>query len=191
MPPALILASTSRYRAELLARLALPFDCRDPALPEPLQNGEHGIERARRLAASKAAAVAVGAPDAVVIGSDQVAVLGERILGKPGTTDAAVEQLSQCSGQAVRFHTAVSVRRGTEHGQALDTTTVRFRPLAADAIRRYVAAEPAPDCCGGFKVEGLGVSLFAAVESDDPTALIGLPLIVTADLLRGFGFALP
>ena len=131
-------------------------------------------------------------PDAWVIGSDQVAELDGLALGKPGTHEAAVAQLSGMSGRAVRFHTGLCLARaGHEAFEALDLTTVRFRELAPDAIERYLAAEQPYDCAGSFKSEGLGIGLFEAIENRDPTALIGLPLIATARLLREAGFRLP
>jgi septum formation protein len=187
----LVLASTSRYRRELLERLRLPFDVARPDVDETPQPGEHPSALARRLAAAKAAAVA-GATDAWVIGSDQVACLDGAPLGKPGTADAAIAQLRGMSGRAVEFLTAVCVAHRSGHAyQALDTTTVRFRTLDDATIARYVAAEQPFDCAGSFKSEGLGITLFDAIETVDPTALVGLPLIATARLLRQAGFILP
>ncbi|HZH44922.1 MAG TPA: Maf family protein [Lysobacter sp.] len=189
---ALILASTSVYRRELLARLRLPFDVERPHVDEAPLEGEAPLALAQRLARAKALAVSARHPDAWVIGSDQVAALGERALGKPGGRDAAIAQLASMSGRAVAFHTAVCLARGGEAvGTALDTTTVRFRQLDAAAIARYVDAEQPFDCAGSFKSEGFGIVLFEAIESRDPTALVGLPLIATAALLRAAGFALP
>ena len=191
MNPRLVLASTSRYRRELLERLRLPFDVTRPQVDETPLPGESPVALARRLAGAKAAAVA-GGSDAWVIGSDQVACLDGRPLGKPGAADAAVAQLRRMSGRAVEFLTAVCVaHRGGHAFHALDTTTVRFRPLDEDAIARYVAAEQPFDCAGSFKSEGLGITLFDAIETRDPTALVGLPLIATARLLRQAGFTLP
>lgn len=190
--PRLILASTSRYRAELLARLRLPFDAARPEVEETPLPGEPPASLALRLATAKAAAVAAEHPEAVVIGSDQVAGCDGRVLGKPGTREAAIAQLQAMSGREVVFLTAVAVAGpGAAVEHALDTTTVRFRPLADDAIARYVDAETPLDCAGSFKCEGLGIALFEAIESRDPTALVGLPLIATARLLRARGFALP
>jgi len=190
--PRLILASTSRYRAELLARLHLPFDTARPEVEETAFPGEPPASLALRLATAKTAAVAAEHPEAVVIGSDQVAGCDGRVLGKPGTREAAIAQLQAMSGREVVFLTAVAVA-GPDAAveRALDTTTVRFRPLADDAIARYVDAETPLDCAGSFKCEGLGIALFEAIESRDPTALVGLPLIATARLLRARGFALP
>ena len=191
MSSGLVLASTSRYRRELLERLHLAFDVVRPEVDETPQPGEAPAALARRLAAAKAAAVA-GATDAWVIGSDQVACLDGTPLGKPGSMEAAVDQLHRMSGRAVEFLTAVCVAHRSGHAyQALDTTTVRFRTLDDAAIARYVEAERPLDCAGSFKSEGLGIALFDAIETTDPTALIGLPLIATARLLRQAGFALP
>jgi 7-methyl-GTP pyrophosphatase len=188
----LILASTSRYRRELLARLRLPFQTSAPQVDESPRPGEAPWALARRLATAKAEAVCALAPDAWVIGSDQVAELAGRALGKPGTREAAIAQLASMSGAEVVFRTAVSVVHATAgRHDADDVTIVRFRRLEPGAIARYVDAEQPFDCAGSFKSEGLGIVLFDAIESQDPTALIGLPLIATARLLRRAGFALP
>jgi septum formation protein len=190
--PPLLLASTSRYRRELLARLGLPFDCVAPDVDESQHGGETAESTACRLASAKARAVAEQMPGALVIGADQTASLSGRVLGKPGSRDRAREQLAACSGQLVLFHTAVSVLGpdGREDG-ALDTTVVQFRQLAGDEIDRYLDAEQPYDCAGSFKAEALGICLFERIDSQDPTALIGLPLIRTAALLRAAGFRLP
>lgn len=190
--PRLILASTSIYRRELLDRLRLAFDVEKPHTDESPRPGESPAALAVRLAEAKAADVAERHPDAWVIGSDQVAELDGQALGKPGSRDNALRQLSSMAGREVRFQTALAVvRQGHAPLAALDTTRVRFRPLRADEIERYVDAEQPFDCAGSFKSEGLGISLFDAIRSDDPTALVGLPLIATARLLRQAGFALP
>jgi septum formation protein len=187
----LVLASTSRYRRELLERLRLPFDVARPDVDETPLHGEGPPALARRLAAAKAAAIA-GATDAWVIGSDQVASLDGRPLGKPASVEDAHDQLRRMSGHAVEFLTAVCVAHRSGHAyQALDTTTVRFRTLDDATIVRYIEAEQPLDCAGSFKSEGLGIALFDAIESVDPTALVGLPLIATARLLRQAGFAMP
>jgi septum formation protein len=190
--PRLILASTSAYRRELLARLRLPFDVARPEVDEAPLPGESPTCLAERLAVSKARVIAEREVGAFVIGSDQVAELAERPLGKPGSRDGAIAQLGAMSGREVRFRTAVCVQR---HGDApriaMDTTTVRFRTLSLAEIERYVDAEQALDCAGSFKSEGLGIALFEAIDSSDPTALVGLPLIATARLLREAGFVLP
>ena len=188
----LVLASTSAYRRELLARLRLPFDTRRPEVDETPRPGEAPVALVARLALAKAVAVAGREPDAWVIGSDQVAELDGAALGKPGGREGAIAQLASMSGRAVAFRTAVAVAGpGERRFTALDTTTVRFRKLKDDEIARYVDAEQPFDCAGSFKAEGLGITLFEAIESQDPTALVGLPLISTAGLLREAGFALP
>jgi septum formation protein len=190
--PLLLLASTSRYRRELLSRLRLPFDCVAPDVDESQHAGETPESMACRLAAAKARAVAARMPGALVIGSDQTASLAGRALGKPGSRERAHEQLAACSGLTVEFHTAVCLVdvQGHENG-ALDSTLVQFRILTRDAIDRYLDAEQPFDCAGSFKAEGYGITLFEHIQSQDPTALIGLPLIRTAALLRAAGIALP
>lgn len=190
--PPLILASGSRYRAELLSRLRLPFTQMSPDVDETPHKDEAALPLATRLALAKAEAIARQVPAAWVIGSDQVASCEGRLLGKPGTCENAIEQLQFLSGKYAAFVTAVVLMR---HGEAtyreLDTTVVKFRKLGAAEILRYVAAEPAFDCAGSAKIEGLGITLTAEVQSRDPTALIGLPLIATAKLLRKARFHLP
>lgn len=190
--PPLILASGSRYRAELLRRLHLPFSQQSPDVDETPQPGEAAEPLATRLALLKAGVIALKAPGAWVIGSDQVAACEGRLLGKPSTREKAIEQLQFLSAKQAAFLTAVVLMRqdGAVY-QASDTTVVRFRTLTDDAIARYVDAEPAYDCAGSAKIEGLGITLTAEVQSRDPTALIGLPLIATAELLRKAGFTLP
>lgn len=187
----LVLASTSRYRRELLQRLGLPFDCARPDVDETPLDGEPPLALARRLAAAKAAQVAARYPGAWVIGSDQVAGVNGQPLGKPGTVEAACAQLAAMSGRTVHFHTAISLTRDGESFAAIDLTEVRFRALHRDEIDRYVAAEQPLDCAGSFKCEGLGISLFEAIVTRDPTALIGLPLIALCGLLRQAGFVVP
>jgi septum formation protein len=191
----LVLASTSSYRRELLARLGLPFETRSPDVDETPAPGELPTDRALRLALAKARAVAAKRPEAVVIGSDQVASLGEgsaaRILRKPGTAERCREQLLCLSGQVARFDTAVAVIWPGGYATHVDITRVGFRPFSPAEAERYVAREPAFDCAGGFKCEGLGVTLMTRIESADPTGLIGLPLIWLSDALRGAGFASP
>jgi septum formation protein len=190
-PPRLILASTSRYRRELLQRLRLPFETAAPHTDEAPLPGESPAALAVRLAEAKARAVAV-ATDAWALGSDQVAALGTHVLGKPGGPDRALAQLLAMSGQRVEFLTAISlVNDAGQHFQALDTTTVRMRHLDAATAQRYLEAEQPYDCAGSFKAEGLGIALFESIESQDPTGLIGLPLIATARLLRQAGFVVP
>lgn len=186
----LLLASTSRYRRDLLARLGLPFECLAPGVDETPAPGESPEVLALRLARAKAAAVAttLKAP-ALVIGSDQCLALDGRILGKPGTIEAACAQLAASSGRKVRFLTAVAVRRTPDGREEthVDSTEVTFRSLDPDTIRRYVTREQPLDCAGSFKSEGLGIVLFERISSEDPTALIGLPLIATARMLRELG----
>ena len=189
--PALVLASTSRYRRDLLERLGLPFDCARPQVDETAEADEAPLALAARLASAKAAEVAARHPGSWVIGSDQVADLNGQPLGKPGTVEAACAQLAAMSGQTVRFHTAISLIRDGESLSAMDTTQVRFRALQAAEIARYVAIEQPLDCAGSFKCEGLGISLFEAIDNSDPSALIGLPLIALARLLRETGISLP
>ena len=197
LPSPLILASTSRYRRELLARLALPFETAAPDVDETPRAGEAPRELALRLALEKAQAVAQAMadrkPQAIVIGSDQVADLHGQPLGKPGTHERAAAQLARMSGQTVLFHTAVAVVQASRGfaQSSLATVTVRFRTLDAATIERYLLAEQPYDCAGSAKSEGLGIALLQAIESDDPTALIGLPLIRTAQLLRAAGLTLP
>ncbi len=191
----LVLASTSRYRRELLTRFTASFRTRSPDVDESPLATETPSALAIRLAAAKAGAIAAGCPQALIIGSDQVADLDGRTLGKPGAADVARQQLTACSGRRVSFHTAVCLidTRQTPariHSE-IDTTHVVFRDLHADEIARYVATEKPFDCAGSFKAEGLGIALFEHIESSDPTGLIGLPLIVLARLLRAAGVALP
>ncbi len=186
MPP-LILASTSRYRRELLTRLRLPFEAVAPEVDESAHPGEAPAALAERLALAKAWAVAALRPGAIVIGSDQVADLGGEAIGKPGTHEAAAAQLRRMSGREVVFQTAVAV---VAPGLAVierAEVRVRFRELSDAAIETYLRADQPYDCAGSAKVESLGVALLDAVESDDPTALVGLPLIRTCALLRRAG----
>ncbi len=190
--PRLLLASTSPYRRELLARLRLPFEPVRPDADETPLPGEAPRATARRLAWAKARSVADRAGDAWVLGSDQVAELEGAPLGKPGDLARARAQLAAMSGREVLFHTALCLAHGDGRRlEAQDTTRVRFRPLGQAEIERYLAAEQPFDCAGSFKSEGLGIALFEAIESDDPTGLVGLPLIATARLLREAGFTLP
>jgi septum formation protein len=189
----LILASTSAYRRLLLERFGLPFETVRPEVAEPHIAGENPSERALRLAVAKAEAVAARHPGAVVIGSDQVAAAGQKVLDKPGDAATCRSQLASLSGTDARFYTGCAVigPSGSVRLVHLDTTTVFFRSLTAKEIERYVEREKPFDCAGGFKVEALGITLFESVESKDPTALIGLPLIWLAGALRRAGFALP
>ena len=191
-PPALILGSTSRYRRELLARLRVPFDVVSPNVDETPLAGEAPQALATRLALAKAKAVANLHPHAVVIGSDQVADLNGEPLGKPGTHERAVLQLQRMRGHTVVFQTAVSVvclDRQFEQTE-IAQIKVRFRNLSDADIEAYLRAEEPYDCAGSAKSEGLGIALLDAIDNDDPTALIGLPLIRTARLLRAAGIDL-
>lgn len=189
--PLLILASTSPYRRELLARLRLDFEVASPDVDESPLPGESPATLAQRLAMAKGFAIAARMPQAWVIGSDQVADLDGRALGKSGGRAAAIGQLQAMSGRVVAFRTAVCVMRAGIHFAEIDTTLVRFRTLDPAEIARYVDAEHPFDCAGSFKSEGLGIALFDAIEAQDPTALVGLPLIATARLLRQAGYSLP
>lgn len=195
-PDTLILASSSVYRRELLARLQIPFEWLAPAVDETPGRGETGWGLAARLARAKAHAVAQLRPHACVVGSDQVAVLagehGDILWGKPASAAGCVEQLLACSGRTLRFLTAVAVgRHGAGWSEFIDTTSVTFRDLRRDAVERYVEREAPLDCAGGFKCEGLGIALCAAIEGSDPTGLIGLPLIRLCEALRRAGFEIP
>jgi septum formation protein len=189
----LVLGSTSRYRRELLQRLNLPFDVAAPDVDETPLPGEAPRALALRLALAKARAVAQQHPDAVVIGSDQVADLAGEPLGKPGEHERAVHQLRQMRDQTVVFQTAVAVvciATGFEQVD-LAPVEVKFRALTDEEIERYLRVEQPYDCAGSAKSEGLGISLLDAIHSDDPTALIGLPLIRTCRMLRAAGLVLP
>lgn len=188
-PPPLILASTSAYRRELLQRLGMPFAVCAPDVDETALPCEAPMETARRLALSKARSIAQRRPDAAVIGSDQVADLAGAALGKPGDHASAVTQLRSMSGREVVFHTAVAVACAALRFEsaAVVSVRVRFRGLSEAEIERYLQIEKPYDCAGSAKAEGLGIVLLACVESDDPTALIGLPLIQTCALLRQVG----
>ncbi len=187
-----VLGSTSRYRRELLTRLHLPFEVAAPDVDETPQPGEAPRALALRLALVKARAVAARHPEAVVIGSDQVADLAGQPLGKPGTHERAVQQLRQMRGQTVVFQTAVAVVCLASGFEAVDLAPVRvqFRDLTDTEIEHYLLAETPYDCAGSAKSEGLGIALLEAIENDDPTALVGLPLIRTARMLRAAGVKL-
>jgi septum formation protein len=188
-PPSLVLASTSAYRRELLARLRLPFDVVSPDIDESRLPGETPAAMSERLALAKARAVSAQRPHAAVIGSDQVAELDGIPIGKPGDHANAVAQLCAMRGRAVVFHTAVAVLRHDTAFEAVRRVpvTVRFRALSDVEIETYLRLEQPYDCAGSAKCETLGITLLDAIESDDPTALIGLPLIVTSALLRQAG----
>ena len=192
-PAPLVLASTSPYRRALLERLGLAFRVEAPGIDEAHRAQEPFAERALRLAHAKAEAIAARDPAAVVIGSDQVAESAGVILDKAGDAAAARAQLARLSGARAQFHTACALHcrgRGL-HAVHLDTTSVVFRVLSAAEIDRYIEREQPYDCAGSFKAEGLGIVLFERIESVDPSALIGLPLIWLASALRATGYALP
>jgi septum formation protein len=182
----LILASTSRYRRALLQRLGLPFECVAPDADETRLPGEPAAAMAARLARAKAEAVAAHHPGAIVIGSDQVALRGSDVLGKPGTVERCQEQLRASSGQEVVFLTAVHVIDGlaSRTESHIDRTIVKFRQLSDDEIDRYIERDRPLDCAGGFKAEALGIALFDRIESTDPTGLTGLPLSWLCGALR-------
>lgn len=188
----LVLGSTSPYRRELLARLRIPFETCAPGVDESPHPEEPPRELAVRLALSKARAVAQLHPTCIVIGSDQVADLHGRILGKPGSHARATQQLQAMRGQCVYFHTALAVvcQQTAFEQQALALVKVQFRNLTDSEIEHYLQAETPYDCAGSAKSEGLGIALLETIESDDPTALVGLPLIRTASLLKAAGIAL-
>jgi len=188
----LILGSTSAYRRELLGRLRIPFSVESPQVDETALPGEHPAELARRLALAKAHAVAQRFPECVVIGSDQVADLEGHALGKPGNHDRATLQLRQMRGKTVIFQTALAVVC-LDSGfcqQDLAPVKVIFRDLDDTEIENYLRQEQPYDCAGSAKSEGLGIALLDAIESDDPTALVGLPLIRTSRMLRAAGIQL-
>ena len=190
-PPPIVLASTSSYRRDLLARLRLRFEVRAPAVDESPLPGEAARETALRLAQAKARAVAPDCPTALIIGCDQVAVLDGVPLGKPGGHANAVAQLKAMRGRSVLFHTALALLN--TRTDALQTsevpTTVRFRQYGDAEIDRYLEMERPYDCAGSAKIEGLGIALVESVHSSDPTALIGLPLMQLTAMLRNEGVA--
>jgi septum formation protein len=193
LPAKLILASSSQYRKILLRRFGIPFDCQSPEIDETAQDNESPYDLTGRLAAQKAETVSKEHPQAIVIGSDQIAVFDGQIIGKPGTYQAALEQLISLSGRTVEFLTAVSVqiRQSDFAEQYIDCTRVCFRSLQPIEIKRYLSTEKPYDCAGSFKAESLGIALSESITSEDPTALIGLPLIQTAAILRRAGLQLP
>jgi septum formation protein len=191
--PTLILASTSRYRRALLERLSLPFQAVAPQVDETRAPNEPPADMVLRLAAAKAAEVARRFPHAIVIGSDQCAALGTDVLGKPGSHEKARAQLGRLSGQRVTFHTGLCVIDGASGREWHDVIpfTVHMRDLDPGEIERYLRADQPYDCAGSFKSEGLGISLFQAMEGEDPTALVGLPLIRLCARLREAGCTIP
>jgi septum formation protein len=189
--PPLILASTSAYRRELLGRLRIPFEVVSPKVDETPLTGESTLALALRLATAKAAAVAKDQPNAWVIGSDQVADLCGAAIGKPGNFERALAQLQLMRGQTVTFHTALCLMKDDQQTTLNVPTEVTFRKLPDDVLESYLLAEKPYDCAGSAKSEGLGISLLESIQSDDPTALIGLPLIALTGLLRDAGFLIP
>ena len=189
--PSLILASTSVYRRELLERLGIPFTVVSPELDETPLPGESTLELALRLAKAKAAAVAKDYPDAWVIGSDQVADLCGAAIGKPGNFERAMAQLQLMRGSTVTFHTALCIMKGDMETTLSVPTEVSFRKLSDEILESYLLTEEPYDCAGSAKSEGMGITLLEAIKSDDPTALIGLPLIALTGLLRDAGFVIP
>jgi septum formation protein len=189
----LILASSSRYRKQLLSRLGLEFTSISPDIDESRLEGEAPDAMTKRLAEEKALLLARLQPGSVVIGSDQAAVCNDRIMGKPGNADNAIRQLMGFSGQSVEFLTAVSVQclETSFSATALVPTIARFRELTAAEAGRYVALDEPIDCAGGFKAEAAGVTLLRSLDSEDPTAIVGLPLIRLSVLLRRVGYRLP
>jgi len=189
--PSLILASTSVYRRELLERLGIPFTVISPEVDETTLPGESTLELALRLAKAKAAAVAKNHPDAWVIGSDQVADLCGAAIGKPGNFERAMAQLQLMRGSTVTFHTALCVMKGAIETTLSVPTEVTFRKLSDEILESYLLTEEPYDCAGSAKSEGMGITLLEAIKSEDPTALIGIPLIALTGLLRDAGFAIP
>jgi septum formation protein len=189
--PSLILASTSVYRRELLTRLRIPFQVISPKVDETPLTGESTLDLAMRLAHAKAEAVAKQFPEAWVIGSDQVADLCGAAIGKPGNFERAMAQLQLMRGHTVTFHTALCLMKGDTQMTLSVPTEVCFRKLPDAVLENYLLAEEPYDCAGSAKSEGLGISLLESIKSDDPSALIGLPLIALTGLLRDAGFAIP
>ncbi len=193
MPPPIVLASTSPYRRALLARLRIPFEVAAPAVDEAALSNEAPNETARRLALAKARSVAARHADAVVIGSDQVADVDGEAISKPGNHGAALAQLERMQGRSIIFHTALAVVHRRQSISEVDSipTTVKFRRLPRPALEAYLNAEQPYDCAGAAKIEALGIVLVESVASEDPTALIGLPLIRLTTMLANCGVQLP
>ena len=188
-PVTLVLASTSPYRRELLSRLGLPFSVASPDTDESPLPGEAAETLALRLAEAKARAVAPAYPQALIIGSDQVAIANGKIYGKPGTHERAVAQLQELSGQSVNFYTALCLYDSRNDSRQICgvPTQVKFRSLSNSEIENYLAREPAYNCAGSAKSEGLGIALLDSLSGDDPNALVGLPLIALCAMLRQVG----
>lgn len=190
-PVRLVLASSSRYRAAQLSQLGLAFDTCSPAVDEASFPGETAPALALRLAEQKAAAVANRFPDSWILAGDQTATCQNQLLTKPGTLANARRQLEHMQGQISEFYSAFCLRTPTGQHLQVVTTKVVMRPLELPIIDRYLAAERVLDCAGSFKVEGLGIALFESIQADDPSALVGLPLIAVAEAFRQFGWQLP
>lgn len=191
--PQIILASTSKYRSELLNKLKIPFETANPGIDETPFPGESPTALASRLALAKSRAIHPTLPHSLVIGSDQVASIDHQLLGKPGSMDQAIDQLTLSSGRCVEFHTALTVTQHDtgESRSRLETTRVHFRALSRSQIVRYLEAEQPFDCAGSFKSEGLGIALFRQIDGRDPNALIGLPLIALVEILSEWGLVIP
>lgn len=187
------MASSSVYRGQLLARLQLPFDTEKPEIDETPLAGESPVDLVRRLSQQKAEAIGKNNPHALIIGSDQIMLLGSEILGKPGTPGKAITQLQKMSGQTVEFVTGLCLLNSSTQESQIDTVTfpVTFRTLTDEEIIRYVDRENPIDCAGSFKSEALGITLVESMHGDDPTALIGMPLIRLARMFRECGVAVP
>ncbi|MFL2531793.1 MAG: Maf family protein [Porticoccaceae bacterium] len=196
MTASLVLASTSPYKKILLERLKIPFSCVSPNTDEQPKLNENPEALALRLAEEKALAVADANPNTIIIGSDQVGELNGNILGKPGNFDQAFSQLSAQSGETVYFHSAISVARTLKNGEithktTVNTTTVVFKPLSSFQIENYLKQDQPYNCAGSFKSEGLGISLFESINTNDPSSLVGLPLIDLCKLLAMHGINIP
>jgi len=191
--PLVILASSSPWRRQLLRQIGIRFEATSPDVDETPEPGETSIALARRLARMKAESVASAWPDAVVIGSDQVADVNGALLGKPGTAQRAIEQLQMQSGQEVHFHTGLCVFAPNFDSPRVhvETVTTQFRDLSLEEIQRYVRAEDVTATAGSMKSEGLGITLTSRMHSNDPSALVGLPLIALCEMLRDAGLDLP
>lgn len=189
----IILASTSKYRKELLERLNITFDCVSPNVDEDAfkELEDAPVDLAEKLAVEKARAVSLKFPDAIVIGGDQVASIDGELLGKPGTPDNAAVQLEKLSGSEHVLVTSICIRRGDREVVYTDRTFMRMRELTPDEITRYVEYDSPLDCAGSYKLESLGISLFKKIEGIDHTAIQGLPLMKVAELLKEFGIAVP
>jgi len=189
----LVLASTSRYRRELLERLGIPFRCLAPLIDEEQWKAEAGDPRllAEALAGAKALSLSYEEPDATLIGCDQLVSCDGRIFGKPGSVEGAVEQLSTLAGRSHELITALAVRHDGRMFPHTDVTTLRMRSLDRAAIERYVAADGPTDCAGSYRLEARGITLFESIVSEDHSAITGLPLIALTTILRRFGFVIP